>query len=388
MATRQRSSESRQLKASESMEEFETPITSRGATDTVAIRRARNRLAARKSRQKRAEKNEELVEQVARLEEQVKYWRSVALQNAQGVEPSEERAPVAVNARTESPEEGLEEEEERLGKELEYLSRKNRVMDLRRQVAEARRQSESAGEERDIGNSRTMTAKGYPQSTSIRSSEDDEQKPEVSSKRRRVKGPTPNSTDPKPYHGSTSTEYLAFTRACEHIFEGRPVDFRRNEAKISYAVEFLPKDLEAAWRRANSKHEHTWATFKNFLLDELEPSSSNISRSYYNARQGRDQAVGDFITYVYGLEDQMEPFTDAQRRDHLLYSLRPEIIDAIREGPQQPHTRSELVDLAIAIEDRIKYPKPSSAQSHANGRSGDNANRSANKAGTVIPKSR
>ena len=198
MATRQHSSEARQVKTSESMEEPETPTSARGATDTIAIRRARNRLAARKSRQKRAEKNEELLEQVARLEEQVQYWRSIALQNGQRSEAGEGPAPVVASARTESPEEDLEEEEERLRKELEHLHRKNRVVDLRRQVAEARRVSESAGEDRGAGSSRMMMDREYRQSTSVRSSEDDDRTPEMAAKRRRVEDPPLTFNGPKP----------------------------------------------------------------------------------------------------------------------------------------------------------------------------------------------
>lgn len=47
--------------------------------DTVAIKRARNTMAARKSRQKRVERNEELVAQVAELEKKVDYWKEIAL---------------------------------------------------------------------------------------------------------------------------------------------------------------------------------------------------------------------------------------------------------------------------------------------------------------------
>lgn len=47
--------------------------------DTVAIKRARNTLAARKSRQKRVERYDELVAQVAELEKKVDYWKQIAL---------------------------------------------------------------------------------------------------------------------------------------------------------------------------------------------------------------------------------------------------------------------------------------------------------------------
>ena len=54
-------------------------ITIDDPQDTVAVKRARNTLAARKSRQKRVERNDELVAQVAELERRVDYWKQIAL---------------------------------------------------------------------------------------------------------------------------------------------------------------------------------------------------------------------------------------------------------------------------------------------------------------------
>ena len=375
MATRQRSSEGRQVQASESIDEVDTPTSARGTTDTIAIRRARNRLAARKSRQKRAEKNEELLEQVARLEEQVRYWRNVALQNGQAKEAGEEPAPVATNPRTESPEEDLEEEEERLRRELEHLNRKNRVTNLRRQVAEARRVSESAGEDRGASNSRMMTDKERQQSTIIRSSEDDERTPEVAAKRRRVDDPPLTFNGPKPYHGQTSTEYIAFTRSCEQFFLDRSAQFRHDEDKISYALEFLPNDLQVAWHGENPRDGNTWGRFKNFLLDELEPGSSSLWQSYTHARQDKDQTVADFVAYLDKLEEHLEPLTDIQRRDHLLNSLRPEVVSAILELAEQPQTSHDLVRLATEIEHIQKRSLQPAAHVYANGRSESGASR-------------
>lgn len=46
--------------------------------DIVAVKRARNTLAARKSRQKRVEQSEQLMKQVEDLELQVEYWKQIA----------------------------------------------------------------------------------------------------------------------------------------------------------------------------------------------------------------------------------------------------------------------------------------------------------------------
>lgn len=60
------------------------PITVRDPTDTVELKRARNTAAARKSRQKKVERVEELEKQVEELQTQVEHWRNIAL--ARGVD--------------------------------------------------------------------------------------------------------------------------------------------------------------------------------------------------------------------------------------------------------------------------------------------------------------
>ena len=54
-------------------------ITIEDPSDTVAIKRARNTMAARKSRQKRMERTEQLESEVAALTEEKDYWKRAAL---------------------------------------------------------------------------------------------------------------------------------------------------------------------------------------------------------------------------------------------------------------------------------------------------------------------
>lgn len=55
------------------------PILVEDPTDTVAIKRARNTLAARKSRQKKMERFDELENEIAKLKEERDHWKSLAL---------------------------------------------------------------------------------------------------------------------------------------------------------------------------------------------------------------------------------------------------------------------------------------------------------------------
>ncbi len=54
-------------------------VTIEDPNDTVAVKRARNTFAARKSRAKRMERTEELVSQVTNLEAEAEHWKSIAL---------------------------------------------------------------------------------------------------------------------------------------------------------------------------------------------------------------------------------------------------------------------------------------------------------------------
>lgn len=54
-------------------------ITVEDPTDTVAVKRARNTLAARKSREKRMERTEALLSQVNDLESEVEHWKNIAM---------------------------------------------------------------------------------------------------------------------------------------------------------------------------------------------------------------------------------------------------------------------------------------------------------------------
>ena len=54
------------------------PITIEDPSDTVAVKRARNTMAARKSRQKRMERQDELTEQVDALQAEVERWKDIA----------------------------------------------------------------------------------------------------------------------------------------------------------------------------------------------------------------------------------------------------------------------------------------------------------------------
>lgn len=54
-------------------------ITVEDPNDTVAVKRARNTMAARKSREKRMERTEQLVSEVTQLKSEVEHWKNIAI---------------------------------------------------------------------------------------------------------------------------------------------------------------------------------------------------------------------------------------------------------------------------------------------------------------------
>ncbi|KAI0864020.1 hypothetical protein F4860DRAFT_501536 [Xylaria cubensis] len=60
------------------------PIVVDDPNDTIAMKRARNTLAARKSRERKAQKLEELEEKIAKLEEERDHWKRIALSRPSG----------------------------------------------------------------------------------------------------------------------------------------------------------------------------------------------------------------------------------------------------------------------------------------------------------------
>lgn len=61
-------------------------ITVEDPNDTVAVKRARNTMAARKSREKRMERTEQLVNEVAHFKAEAEHWKSIAMSMGHVVE--------------------------------------------------------------------------------------------------------------------------------------------------------------------------------------------------------------------------------------------------------------------------------------------------------------
>jgi hypothetical protein len=104
-------------------------------------------------------------------------------------------------------------------------------------------------------------------------------------------------------------------------------EYRYNTDKIAYAQQFLRGDHRATWNRHLKalREDVIFSEFCEVLLDMFQNPILHtyiIIRRYLTAQQRKDQSVVSFVTHLDTLEIEILPYTDDQRRMHLLYKLR------------------------------------------------------------------
>jgi hypothetical protein len=174
------------------------------------------------------------------------------------------------------------------------------------------------------------------------------------SKRRRHYGMKPK--EPSVYAAKNLREHNEWIRDVENVFTIMHHEYRHNADKVAYAQQWLRGDHRATWNRHLEASEKgvTFSEFCEVLLDMLQnPVLRTYStvRRYLAAQQRKDQSVASFVAHLDTLEGEMLPYTDDQRRMHLLCKLRPELQQAILQHAEAPPTRDGLITLAIRLED-------------------------------------
>ena len=180
----------------------------------------------------------------------------------------------------------------------------------------------------------------------------------VNTKRRRKEKKTIAAPQPSFYGGEGRGALKTFCRTCEQQFLVNPELYSSEQKKVLMAQGFLTGDVADAWERlgrAGGQAEMTWERFKDFLLDELSPATLrgiDVGRKWNDARQGPNQSVRSFATYLDQLYDMMTiEQTEATRCEKFLYGLRPEVYNILverREG--QNRDRNELLNSAVLAE--------------------------------------
>ncbi|KAI9876828.1 MAG: hypothetical protein M1823_007206, partial [Watsoniomyces obsoletus] len=80
----------------------------------------------------------------------------------------------------------------------------------------------------------------------------------------------------------------------------------------------------------------------DWLRNETQPDGMRkmeASRRYREASQQTRQRVAEFVTYLDGLEEDMQELPEHVRKDALLMGLRPEMKIKIMETLPPPTTR-------------------------------------------------
>jgi hypothetical protein len=166
----------------------------------------------------------------------------------------------------------------------------------------------------------------------------------------------PRLREPDTFKGKTLKEARDFIRSLELVFALAPDAYSIERERILYGVMFLAGEPRETWHQNHSVSEldgYLWDDFKSFVLDAVEdPVNRSLSTTvaYEMARQGEGQTAQAFATELATLEEQMDPYTPAQRTRHLLAKLKRELRTAIITYHEVPKRREDLVSLATRLE--------------------------------------
>lgn len=245
--------------------------------------------------------------------------------------------PAAEDALPLSGEPGLDARARRLRDEEEMLEREVRILHLRDELDTLTRR-------RNAGVTPARRARGP--------AGDEETEYTVS----RAVANKPRLKEPDPFKGKTLKEAREFIRSLELVFALSGEVYQRDREKVLYGVMFLAGEPRETWHHEHEVggfEDYSWAEFKSFVLDSVEDPVNralSVAIAYDTAKQGDSQTAQAFATELATLEEQVEPYTEAQRTRHLLAKLKPALRRAIISYHNVPTTRSELISLATRLE--------------------------------------
>jgi hypothetical protein len=162
---------------------------------------------------------------------------------------------------------------------------------------------------------------------------------------------------PELYYGKSLKDHTNFMWQCDVNFRRDPRQFRDDASKVLYAMQYLRGEPRDRWRAQEStvgRDQATWQEFSDFLLDLIQNPVNrqlNTAQKYADARQKPNQSVHAYVTYIESLEEELEPYSEDQRRLHLLTTLRPELRTTITSHQNIPSTRADLIALAARLEE-------------------------------------
>lgn len=236
-----------------------------------------------------------------------------------------------------SQEDGEDNEEQALRKEQAALEREEAMHTLRADVA-SRRARQATGWQVPQASPSTISDANETRASSSRGSA------------------YPRVRQPELFKAKTLKEARKFIRQLEVIFQLAPADYGGEHAKVLYASMYLDGEVADNWHHKYNVSNlglYTWDEFKTDMLDAVEDPVNRgltVAKAYEKAKQGEGQTAQSFAAYLATLEEQMEPYTPAQRMQHLLVKLREPLCDAITVFHEMPKTRDALISLATRLE--------------------------------------
>lgn len=272
-----------------------------------------------------------------------------------------------------------EAEVQRLLKEIEVVNQETkalqvaqRIKELEAQLKEAKAQKErlsrgEKGKERDEEPTRSVNLGdplGARATPALRQSiEEDETESLLSIRGVPVAMPVvtaptykrQHAEKPRPYQGKNVREYEEFVIACGKEYDNFPEFFKDPGERIRYAVTYLASGPSYTWEEEEDINNHSWETFKDFLLDQIDDKTNRRLRAtieYEQAQMGKTQPVQEFVRYLETLEKQLEPKTLTQKRDSLLAKLPPKAREKVvaRADSAIPESRKGLVAMVRRIQ--------------------------------------
>jgi hypothetical protein len=140
----------------------------------------------------------------------------------------------------------------------------------------------------------------------------------------------------------------------------------------------------ARYRKDGGTVDIEWDAFITFLTDILMESGNRqrlYTLRYENAKQRQGQSIRTFVEYLESCEEELEPYTETQRAEHLLAKILPEMRQRLVEGG---YTRTKLsrADLISVIAMLEQNQSPTSKGTKTDSKDKDKSESSSNKKGS------
>jgi hypothetical protein len=175
--------------------------------------------------------------------------------------------------------------------------------------------------------------------------------------------------EPKVYKGKSVRELNDFLASVRATFRYQPQMFLTEYSKVAFAAQYLDEEPMKEWDSMCADKEQeiaetmTFAQFDEFLRS-LHADPVNRQRiaalSYNQARQRHGQSVRSFVTYLEELEHEMEPYTEAQKANHLLTKMHSDMRQKLVEGGYTQRAipnRESLVNTIAMLETTTRWVK-------------------------------